>query len=217
MILSSSLSNIKCVNREEYICSLCINKSILHLGATDAPFTKKSIESDVFLHFKLMQISKEIIGIDLSIDMIKWLKDNHDITNIKYGNIEVYTDYPDQKFDVIIAGEILEHLSNPGKALDCLHSIATAKTQLIITVPNAYSLKGFLRAVAKHELVHQDHTSFYSLYTLKNLLYRHGFQVNNCFAYNGGGTSILASATNLLLKINPQITEGIGVVCSIIQ
>ena len=83
MMISSPLSNIKFVNRLEYICSLCQNKSVLHLGATDSPCTQKSIESDTFLHLNLMKISKEVIGIDLSIDMINWLQENHNITNIK--------------------------------------------------------------------------------------------------------------------------------------
>jgi 2-polyprenyl-3-methyl-5-hydroxy-6-metoxy-1,4-benzoquinol methylase len=215
MIISSPLSNINFVDRLEYISNLCHNKKVLHLGCTDSPNTQESVKSDSFLHFHLMKISKEVVGMDISIEMIDWLQSNYNLTNIQYGNIEIYEDYPEQEFDIIVAGEILEHLSNPGKALDCLRRVATDKTQLIITVPNAYSLKGFLRAVTKHELIHRDHTSHYSLYTITNLLSRHGFQVNNSFSYISGGKGFLSSATNLLLRINPQITEGIGVLCSI--
>ena len=214
-MIVNSLSNVKFVNRSKHICDLCQEKRVLHLGATDSPTTQKSIESNSFLHFQLMKISKEVIGMDINMEMINWLKNIHGLSNIKYGNIEVQEDYPDQEFDVIVAGEILEHLSNPGQALDSLHHVATAKTKLVITVPNAYSLKGLLRAVTKHELIHPDHTSYHSLYTITNLLSRHGFQVNSCFGYVNGGKGILASATNVLLSMNPQVAEGIGVVFSI--
>ena len=46
-----------------------------------------------------------------------------------------------------MVGEILEHLSNPGLALDALRSITSPGAIVVATVPNAYSLKGFLRAI----------------------------------------------------------------------
>lgn len=75
--------------------------------------------------------------------MIKWLSENHNINNIKHGDIEKLEDYPQEDFDIVVAGEIFEHLSNPGKAIDCIHSAIRASTKLVITVPNAYSVKGF--------------------------------------------------------------------------
>lgn len=213
-MIHHSLSNLKFVNRVNYICHLCRNKRVLHLGATDAPNTQEAVESSRLLHFELTAVSQEVIGIDINQEMINWLKDNYNVTNIKYGNIEVYEDYPQQNFDIIIAGEILEHLSNPGKALDCLVYIAQPQTKLIITVPNTYSLKGFLRAVIKSELIHPDHTLYHSPHTIKTLLNRHGFQIDSYFSFVNGGQGILSSITNKLLKFSPQLAEGIGVIGS---
>ncbi|MBW4603164.1 MAG: class I SAM-dependent methyltransferase [Calothrix sp. FI2-JRJ7] len=213
-MIRNSLKGIKLVERTTYLCNLCKGKKILHLGATDNPETKSAVEHGRFLHTKLTNISEEVVGMDISVEMIDWLKVNHHIDNIHYGNIENYEDYPKKQFDLIIAGEILEHLSNPGKALDCLSKIAQPNTKLIITVPNAYSLKGFARAVAKHELIHPDHTSHHSLHTLKTLLERHGFIIESYFSFVNGGTGLPAKITNLLLHFYPQLTEGIGVICS---
>jgi SAM-dependent methyltransferase len=212
-MISNSLDNIKLVNRANYICKLCEHKTVLHLGATDAPETQNAIQSQRFLHTRLTDVCKKVTGMDISTEMINWLKENYEVNNIHYGNIEVYEDYPQTEFDVIIAGEILEHLSNPGKALDCLNKIAKPTTRLIITVPNAYSAKGFFRAVAKHELIHPDHTLHHSLHTLKTLLERHGFFIESYFTFVNGGRGSLASMTNLLLHFFPQLAEGIGVIC----
>lgn len=212
-MIYSSLEQIKLVERSAYICTICKDKRVLHLGATDAPETQNAIKHGRFLHTKLADVCQELVGMDISKEMIQWLQNNYDIHNIYYGNIENYEDYPQKEFDLIIAGEILEHLSNPGKALDCLRKVTKANTRLIITVPNAYSFKGFLRAMAKHEFIHPDHTLHHSLYTLKSLLNRHGFVIESCFSFVNGGTGLMASLTNSLLKVFPQIAEGIGVVC----
>jgi 2-polyprenyl-3-methyl-5-hydroxy-6-metoxy-1,4-benzoquinol methylase len=214
VMVRNSLKGMKLYDRHDYLCRLCEGKKILHLGATAAPGTKEVIESGRFLHSILMDICQEVVGMDINLEMINWLRDTYNITNIKYGDVENYHDYPQEKFDYIIAGEIFEHLSNPGKAVECLSAIAKPTTKLIITVPNAYSLKGFIRALARHELIHGDHTLHHSPHTLKSLLTRHGFAVDSYFGFVNGGTTALASLTNILLRYYPQLAEGIGVICS---
>jgi SAM-dependent methyltransferase len=212
-MIQSSLSGIKVVDRVSYICNLCKEKKVLHLGATDAPVTKEAIVSGRLLHNFLNDVCQEVVGLDISIEMINWLESQHGIKNIKYGNIEEAEHYPQGEFDYIVAGEILEHLSNPGNALDAIRRNTKNNTKLIITVPNAYSFKGFVRAVGKHELIHPDHILHHSPYTLKALLERHGFSVESYFSFVNGGQGLAASVANWLLYIYPQLAEGIGVIC----
>jgi SAM-dependent methyltransferase len=213
MMHKNSLTEIKMYDRTAYICNLCRNKKVLHLGATDAPYTKEAIASDRFLHGMLTNVCQEVVGMDIEKDMIDWLQSNHAINNIKHGNIENPEDYPEGDFDFILAGEIFEHLSNPGKALDAIHKITKHNTRFIITVPNAYSLKGFARASVKYELIHPDHILHHSSHTLKTLMERHGFKVETTFSFVNGGSGIFASVTNMFLHFYPQLAEGIGVVC----
>lgn len=212
-MIQSSLSGIKVVDRVSYICNLCKGKKVLHLGATDAPVTKEAIVSGRLLHNFLNDVCQEVVGLDISLEMINWLESKHGIKNIKYGNIEEAEHYPQGEFDYIVAGEILEHLSNPGNALDAIRRNTKNNTKLIITVPNAYSFKGFVRAVGKHELIHPDHILHHSPYTLKALLERHGFSVESYFSFVNGGQGLAASVANCLLYIYPQLAEGIGVIC----
>lgn len=213
MMVTNSLEQISFVDRVQHLQNICRGKKVLHLGATDSPFTKEAIKDGCFLHLHLHKTAKHIVGLDLDCSMIKWLSENHQINNIKHGNIEQIEDYPQEEFDIVIAGEIFEHLSNPGKALDCIHSAISSSTKLVITVPNAYSIKGFLRAIMKHELIHPDHTLHHSPHTLKALLERHNFSVTHYFSYVNGGRGTLASMTNSFIHLNPQLAEGIGVIC----
>lgn len=212
-MIQNSLANIKLVHRSTYICNLCEGKKVLHLGATDAPVTKDAIASGNLLHTYLENVCQEVIGIDINLEMIHWLKDKYGITNIRYGNIEKVGDYPKEQFDYILAGEILEHLSNPGNALDAIRSNVNPNTRLIVTVPNAYSFKGFMRAIAKHELIHPDHTLHHSPHTLKNLIERHGFYIESYFSFINGGRGFSAFIANFLLRFYPQLAEGIGCIC----
>jgi 2-polyprenyl-3-methyl-5-hydroxy-6-metoxy-1,4-benzoquinol methylase len=213
-MIQYDLKNLIFVNRVHHIKMLCQGKRVLHLGATDSPLTKQAIFKGRLLHQEIEDVAKSVVGMDLDAEMIQWLAENHNIHNIKYGNIERIEHYPNEEFDIVVAGEIFEHLSNPGKALESLQKVLISGTKLVITVPNAYSFKGFFRASLKHELIHPDHTLHHSPHTLKALLSRHGFATEQCFGYVNGGAGIFASCANALIRFNPQLAEGIGVVCS---
>ncbi|MEB3192034.1 MAG: methyltransferase domain-containing protein [Snowella sp.] len=201
------------VDRVNYIQDICRGKKVLHLGATDAPETINAVKQNRLLHLKLKEVSASLMGLDINNEMIEWLSKNHQINNIQHGNIENPGDYPQEDFDVVVAGEVFEHLSNQGKALDAIRENIQSTTKLVITVPNAYSLKGFVRAMGKHEFIHPDHTLHHSPYTLKSLLERHGFVVESDFSYVNGGRGLAANIANSFLKFSPQLAEGIGVVC----
>lgn len=209
------LDNIAFVDRVSHIQDLCKDKKVLHLGATDAPETIDAVKNNRLLHLKIKEVSSSLVGLDINAEMIKWLSQNQQIDNIRYGNIEFTEDYPQEDFDIVVAGEIFEHLSNQGKALDAIKATITPTTKLIITVPNAYSLKGFIRAVTKEELIHPDHTLHHSPYTLKSLLKRHGFIIQSYFSYVNGGQGLAANIANYFLKSFPQLAEGIGVICTL--
>lgn len=212
-MIKYKLNNTVLVDRVTYLQDICRSKSVLHLGATDAPETIEAVKNNRLLHLKIKEVSNSLVGLDISAAMIEWLSKSQQIHNILHGNIENSEDYPHDDFDVIVAGEIFEHLSNQGKALDAIRDVIKPTTKLIITVPNAYSLKGFIRALGKHELIHPDHTLHHSPYTLKSLLERHGFIIESNFSYVNGGQGLAANISNFLLKLFPQLAEGIGVVC----
>lgn len=212
-MIESSLLGTRLVSRVGFLLELGNNRAILHLGATDAPDTKLAIESGRLLHNQLSNVAKRIVGMDNNAEMISLLFDKYGVDSIVFGDIEIRSDYPEGDFDVIVAGEIMEHLSNPGRALDALRASLAPQGVLVITVPNAYSFKGFLRALFGYELIHQDHVLHHSLHTLRSLLQRHGYEIEKTVNYVNGGRSPLAAIANKLLKFFPRLAEGVAVVC----
>lgn len=85
-------------------------------------------------------------------------------------------------FDLVVCGEVLEHLSNPGRLLDAVRALGVP---VIVTAPNAFSSVGS-GWLAKHkENVNAEHVAWYSYRTLLTLVTRHGFTVKDFAWYNG--------------------------------
>jgi SAM-dependent methyltransferase len=200
------------VERFTLLKKTCEGKRVLHLGATDYPVTESAIATNRFLHTHLCEVADMVVGLDLAETAIEMLRSKHGITNIRPGNIERPEDYPAGPFDYVVAGEIFEHLNNPGLALSAVSRCLAGKGALVITVPNAYSLKGFCRAACGHEWIHPDHVLHHSASTLNTLLNRHGFVPIKWFGYTNGGSGALAALANTILRFRPQLAEGIGVI-----
>ena len=82
------------------------------------------------------------------------------------------------RFEAIVAGDVIEHLSNPGRFLDNCRRHLEAGGTLLLTTPNAKWPTVFLRPNPSHALWHDRHT-------LRHLLERHGFRVVQLRYYPG--------------------------------
>lgn len=79
-----------------------------------------------------------------------------------------------RRFDVILAGDIIEHLNNPGAFLGELRACGP-DPELLITTPNAFGLKLALRNFLGVADDSHEHTYLFSPLVLRNLLLRYGF------------------------------------------
>jgi len=152
---------------------------VLDLGCTQHRMMGKEVKEENWLHFKIKQVAQKVIGIDYLKDEIKRL--NNIGYNIIYGNIETIDKIklPINNFNVIVCGELIEHLSNPGLFLKNVKKIMNNSTLLIITTPNVYSrqrIKLMLNKKYEREWLNKEHKSWYSFETLKQLLNSYGYQ-----------------------------------------
>ena len=86
--------------------------------------------------------------------------------------------------DVIVCGEVIEHLSNPGWFLTRLKRQYPG-VPVVITVPNAFSQAGRKHIATGVENVNRDHVAWYSWKTLTVLLGRVGYEVKQFHWYGG--------------------------------
>jgi len=78
--------------------------------------------------------------------------------------------------DVVVIGELIEHLENPLEFLKRMAAIErlSGKT-LILSTPNATALHNVLIGLAQRESTHRDHLCIFSYKTLATLCTRAGF------------------------------------------
>ena len=213
------------VQRVEFIKEICQGKKVLHLGCTNYPYTREAIENEMLLHFELQKISGEIYGFDFDQPGIDILEKEHGAKNLFRADLEKLDEVElNETFDVIIAGEIIEHLNNPGLFLNGIRRFMNKNTELVITTVNAYCAMRFwiygLRGKSgENEPVHPDHVAYYSYSTLKLLLERHNLAVRRFLFYNLGIEHrphtrwYYKLCNDISLKIAPQWADGIIAVC----
>lgn len=130
------------------------------------------IDSPNWAHKFLIEQAKEVYGLDMDYDPGK--VENPE--RYKRGNAEVFTF--DIKFDVIFAGDLIEHLSNPGLFLQsCVNNLKEGG-KILITTPSCFNLFNLAEKISKEEpTVNSDHTCYFNYKTIQALLKKNHFRI----------------------------------------
>jgi len=142
-------------------------KDILDIGC--AVGYKKSD----WMHKNIKELANSIHGVDLdkqAIDEIKELG-----FEVSYGDAQDFK--IDKKFNLIHAGELIEHLDNPGDFLKSVHKHLTDDGLVLLTTPNALRVSNFIYASTGGLQVNFQHTCWFCEYTIRTLLERMGLEV----------------------------------------
>lgn len=167
---------MKTEHRVAKIAGLCQGKTVLDLGCVNPESIEVRTKKGVWLHDRIRDVAKHVIGVDIDREGIERLREQG--YEAYQGNIEHLEALPDLgPIDLIVAGDIIEHLSNAGLFLDGAHRFFGPETRMLITTNNAFYWKYVLYTWQKRERVHPEHTCYYSHNTLKQLLERHGYVV----------------------------------------
>lgn len=169
------------VGRDDFVLRQARDKRVLHLGCvggTDQPTQQRTNSYPSTLHARLSAIAKTTLGVDRSAEVVCEWRDRHRVSNILIGNVEEL-DLLDLRpeFDLIVAGDIIEHLSCPGRMLDGIRRICTSETRVIITTPNAFGLPNYLRFVSGRFQDGEQHVLTFNPVNLVQILERHDLRV----------------------------------------
>ncbi len=125
--------------RAEFLASLVVGPDVLDVGCTDHCVRPNS---PYWLHGVLAK-RFAVAGLDLSEDNIAQLQ-ALGFDELHVGNAEDFQ--LRRRFDTVIAGELIEHLSNPGCFLACAKAHLKPGGQIIISTPNPFCLMNWLYA-----------------------------------------------------------------------
>jgi SAM-dependent methyltransferase len=135
------------------------------------------------LHFRLNEVSREVVGIDHAADEVAAINARHPELDLRVCDVEdLGTSLSaEPPFELVVFGDILEHLSNPGRALDGVRAMLAPGGEILVTCPNAFGLPNYMRFLAGRYREGADHVASYSKLTLAHLLRRHGFMVDRVY------------------------------------
>lgn len=176
----------KPVDRITYLRDACKNKTVLDLGALDETAFAAKRGNGTWVHEEIARVASRVIGVDSSENVPPEGLRTGPRSLIVKGTVEQLDQLlRDQGCtpDVVVAGELIEHLQNPLEFLRSLRQEKLIGKDLLITTPNATALHNVLVGMASRESTHPDHVCILSFKTLNTLFLRAGFDDWNIIPY----------------------------------
>lgn len=172
------------VERIDFLRRLVRGKRTIHVGFTDAGYGDLQRNRGSWLHARLAESASALVGLDLDAAGVEAAKnEGYEAYVVDCSDAGAVRDLGLQRAEMVVAGEVIEHLGTPGPFLRSMHVLVTETGALVVTTPNAYALLNPVAAIGSYEVIHPDHVSLYSWYTLSNLLEREGWRVESFLTY----------------------------------
>jgi hypothetical protein len=163
------------VNRSAFIVDHCRGRNVLDLGCYDETALVKR-EANEWLHSRIASVATSVIGVDNSSDLPPDGISTGPSSRIIRGDVTALGAVlpGDADPDVIVAGELIEHLTDPTAFLRQIKILFEGR-RFIASTPNATQLSNVLLGIASRESNHRDHLQVFSYKTLTTLCSRTGF------------------------------------------
>lgn len=221
------LPRVRLVDRIAELQSLVRGRRVIDLGFVDEGQMDAKRGRGTWLHAVVAGVAREAVGVDADEAGVARARElgfhahNADVED--RAALEALELDP---AEVVLAGELLEHLDRPGDFLEAVKALVAPDGVLVLTTPNAHSLTNALAGVAGRELVNPDHVSWLSWRTLETLLERHDWRLERLAYYRfprvAGGPPAARTVFNAyqtvalpLFRLRPNLADGILAVASL--
>jgi hypothetical protein len=169
------------VDRIEALVDAARGRRVVHVGFVDELMESKQA-GGVWLHARLAGVATSLVGLDLDEAGVEAARaQGHHVYAVDAQSAEAVRALGLERADVVIAGELIEHLDAPGPFLRAMHELAD---ELVLTTPNAYRIANFLVPLSGREAVHPHHTAWHSPQTLRRLLAMADWQTERIAYYH---------------------------------
>lgn len=163
---------------------------MLDLGCLDATALAKR-DTSAWLHGAIAQTARRVLGVDQAAD----IPDEGIVTGprsrivrgdvtamLRDGDVAAWLP-AEEPIDVVVAGELIEHLPDTLAFFEQLRERFAGKS-LLCSTPNATALHNVALAALRRESAHPDHLQVYSYKTLATLCRRAGFRAWEIVPYH---------------------------------
>ncbi|MEM3171085.1 MAG: class I SAM-dependent methyltransferase [Candidatus Hadarchaeales archaeon] len=192
------------MERLAWIIKHCKGKEVLDVGCFGFQISEGLEEPKYWLHREIVKHAKSVLGMDILKKNIQWARKKG--YKVVYGDAENFS--LGRKFDVIVAGELIEHLSNPGLFLSCAKAHLRSNGILVLTTPNAFFPSHILLDANA-----PDHVQLYTKRILRQLLEANGFEiVEEVYLLDSNKHCWKSKLYSLVFSLLPRFSPTLGVV-----
>lgn len=141
-------------DRNRYLCELVAGKDVLDVGVVDHEVGSHG--SHEWLHDLIAKAARQCLGVDILESAVQELKQRgynvicHDITAKPL----------DRQFDLIICGEVIEHLGRPADLFDATRPMLRPGGRLVLSTPNPFFHSRFRDNVRNRFHENVDHVFY---------------------------------------------------------
>lgn len=155
-----------------YVVTRCRGRRVIDLGCV--MHDPRAYTSRYWLHRALAESAAEVIGIDLDSEGVAALAARG--YRMLQGDAEDFS--VTKRVDVVVAGDIIEHLGNPGGLLRSAREALVPGGCLIIQTPNPWYWRNSVKAMWGREVANNpEHTCWFDPRTMRQLAARFGFEL----------------------------------------
>ena len=150
---------------------------MLDIGPAELVGTVNRHKLEHWIHGKIAKVATKVVGLDHNSEQIYALTEAG--YDLREGDAEQFS--LGEQFDVAFAGELIEHLSNPGKFLECVRDHLINNGKLLLTTPNRYSSLSIYKTIRSGQVPAYSkpiarHVLYFDSDSLASMLDRHGFR-----------------------------------------
>lgn len=160
-------------DRVAYLSEAVAGLSVLDIGVV--AHTKEAVSHPQWLHGHLSRSARKCLGVDILPESVEFLKSqgfNVQLADLIEGPLP-------EIFDLIVAGEVLEHLSSPGRLIDSCAGMLAKGGRLYVTVPNPWYINVISKNLRGRSVFidSADHVVWYDANSIYELGQRSGLEL----------------------------------------
>ena len=147
-------------NKREWILSFVTGKDVLDLGIIDDYGIEYAVGSEKCLHGHIKKHAASVIDVDILVDEVTELRK----LGYEVESADVQTVRLDKKFDVVVCGDLIEHVTNPGALIETIDYHLRDHGVGLVTTPNPFSVGRFFQILAEQWTgVSREHVAWLGL------------------------------------------------------
>ncbi len=195
------------VARDALLAGIVRGKHVLDLGAADALHIDLHRDTGLWLHATLAAAAAKCVGVDADHVAVRRLQAEG--FDVRHGDVETLE--LGELFDVIVAGELIEHVLNVGQFLDSARRHLAPGGILVLTTPNSLSLHahpGPLAFLRRTSGINPTHVAWYCATTFRQALELNSWHViEQGFCASSSSTALKAALRRIAYAAKPSWAE----------